>query len=351
MGPRLRLPPYVHAFLDRHGKPRHYFRRPGFKQVSLPGLPWSPEFMAAHEAAMKGETAPRLELGASRTVSGTVNAAIVDYLKSTAFTERLRPSTQAMRRAILERFRSEHGDKRIVMLQPEHVERLLNKLKPYAQRNFLKTLRGLMAFAVKDRIIKVDPTADCKTVHIKDTGGFTPWSDENIKTFEDRHPIGARARLALALLAFTGQRRGDIVRLGRQHVREGVLSFRQSKTGVQVDIPVLAELQAVLDATPNEHLTFLVTESGKPFSPAGFGNWFRDRCNEAALPKGLSAHGLRKAAATRLANHGATAHELMAWFGWTSISEAERYTRRANRKALAQGVVRKLEAGTSGGKP
>jgi integrase len=307
--------------------------------------------MAAHEAAMKGEMAPRLELGASRTVSGTVNAAIVDYLKSTSFTERLRPSTQAMRRAILERFRSEHGDKRIAMLQPEHVERLLNKLKPYAQRNFLKTLRGLMAFAVKDRIVKVDPTADCKAAHVKDTGGFTPWSDENIKTFEDRHAIGTRARLALALLAFTGQRRGDIVRLGRQHVREGVLSFRQSKTGVQVDIPVLAELQAVLDATPNEHLTFLVTESGKPFSPAGFGNWFRDRCNEAALPKGLSAHGLRKAAATRLANHGATAHELMAWFGWTSISEAERYTRRANRKALAQGVVRKLEAGTSGGKP
>src|SRR5262249_47881319 len=110
-------------------------------------------------------------------------------------------------------------------------------------------------------------------------------------------------------------------------------------------------LQTVLDATPNEHLTFLVTEFGKPFTAAGFGNWFRDVCAEAGLPIGISAHGLRKAAATRFANHGATAHELMAWFGWKRITEAERYTRAANRKALAQGMVRKLERRTETVKP
>jgi integrase len=170
------------------------------------------------------------------------------------------------------------------------------------------------------------------------------WTDVDIARFEARHPVGSKARLALALLLYTGQRRGDVVRLGRQHIRNGVLSIKQSKTGAQVDLPVLAELQAALDLTPIG-MTFLVTRRGIPFTPGAFGMWFRDRCTEAGL-KGLSAHGLRKAAATRLAECGATAHELMAVFGWSTLREAERYTRAANRKALASGVMRKLGSRT-----
>src|SRR5262245_19776907 len=71
MGPRLKLPPYVQAFVDRHGMPRFYFRRRGYQSVALPGLPWSPAFMSAYEAA-KGE-APRIEVGLTRTTPGTVN--------------------------------------------------------------------------------------------------------------------------------------------------------------------------------------------------------------------------------------------------------------------------------------
>jgi integrase len=134
--------------------------------------------------------------------------------------------------------------------------------------------------------------------------------------------------------------------LGRQHIRGGRLSLRQQKTGAQVTIPVLPELEAVLAANPISGLTFLTTEFGRPFTAAGFGGWFRRRCNEAGL-RGLSAHGLRKAAATRLANHGATAHELMAWFGWSTLREAERYTRTADRERLAVRAAAKL--GTSGG--
>ena len=95
----------------------------------------------------------------------------------------------------------------------------------------------------------------------------------------------------------------------------------------------------------------MVTELGQPFTAAGFGNWFREMCTAADVPLGVSAHGLRKAAATRFANHGATALELMAWFGWKRIIEAERYTRAANRKALAQGMVWKLKKGTASVKP
>lgn len=85
-------------------------------------------------------------------------------------------------------------------------------------------------------------------------------------------------------------------------------------------------------------LTFLLTDYGKSFTEAGFGGWFRERCDASGLPH-CSAHGLRKAAATALAESGASAHQLMAWFGWKSLKEAERYTRAANQKKLVASVV------------
>ena len=99
-----------------------------------------------------------------------------------------------------------------------------------------------------------------------------------------------------------------------------------------------------------KHLTFLVTAQGKPFTAAGFGNWFRDACREAKLPERCTSHGLRKAAATYLAEQGATEHQLMAWFGWSSISQAQVYTKAANRRRMAQSAG-KLISGTGIGSP
>jgi integrase len=346
MGPRVmrRLPRYVHGYLDRHGKPRHYLRQPSCKEVPLPGMPWSTEFMDAYEAAMS--SAAPIIIGAKRSAPGTVAEAVARYLGSAAFVL-LAPSTQAMRRAILERFRNEHGDKRLRKLQTEHVVRILGKLRPYAQRNMLKTLRGFMAFALSEKLNDLDPTAGVKLAKVKDTGGFETWPVEAIERYRRRHKLGTRSRLALELLYGTMAARGDVVRLGRQHVQSGgFLSFRRGKTRVQVDIPVLPELQVAIDAMPKaEHLTFLVTEFGKPFSAAGFGNWFRDQCDLADVAD-LSAHGLRKAGATRFAEHGATDHEIMAWGGWKTLREVQRYTAAARRKLMALRAADRLKGGT-----
>jgi integrase len=140
--------------------------------------------------------------------------------------------------------------------------------------------------------------------------------------------------------------RADVVRLGAQHIKSnGLVEFRRQKTKVEVAIPILPELQQAIDAMPKaEHLTFLMTEKGKPFTAAGFGNWFREQCDAAGLSK--AAHGLRKAGATRLAEHGCTDHEIMAWGGWTSLKEVQRYTKAANRKRLALQASERLKAGT-----
>ena len=128
--------------------------------------------------------------------------------------------------------------------------------------------------------------------------------------------------------------------------RNGRLRYRQAKNEhrnpIDCDIPLHPDLVDVIAAIPSAHLTFLVTEYGRPFSPAGFGNKFRDWCNQANLPH-CSAHGLRKATAARLAERGATAHEIMAITGHRSLEEVERYARAARRSQLADSAMSKLK--------
>jgi integrase len=183
-----------------------------------------------------------------------------------------------------------------------------------------------------------DPTHGIRGAKIK-TDGYRTWTEADIEAFEAQHPVGSRARLALALLLYTAQRRSDVVRMGRQHVRHGALSVRQQKTGRALEIPVHPALQTVLDATPSHHLTFLTTQGGKPFSPAGFTNWFRDVCNEAGLPRGTSAHGLRKAACRRLAEAGCSANLIAAVSGHRSLREVQRYTEAADQARMARSAM------------
>src|SRR5260221_2916859 len=301
-----RPPKYVHGFIDRHGKPRFYFRRPGFERVALPGLPWSPDFMAAYEAAL-AET-PRVEIGASRTKPGTVTAAVAGYFGSLAFAS-LAAGTRRTRRQILERFRAEQGEQGIATLGRAHVERMVNTkaATPGAAMNFLVALRALMRHALTVGLRGDDPTVGVRSPKYR-SGGFYPWTEDDIAAFERKHPIGSRARLALALLLYTAQRRADVVQMGRQHVRNGLIHVRQSKTGVMLAIPLHPELRAVLDATPAEHFTFLTTAGGRPVHPDHFTHLFKRKCREAGLPARASVHGLRKAACRRLAELGCSAN-------------------------------------------
>jgi integrase len=121
--------------------------------------------------------------------------------------------------------------------------------------------------------------------------------------------------------------------MGRQHIRDCVVHVTQSKTGVTLAIPIHPALAAIIDATPTNHLTFLVTEYGQPFTPAGFGNWFREQCDAAGLPARCAAHGLHKAACRRLAEAGCSANVIAAVSGHRSLREVERYTRAADQGA------------------
>jgi integrase len=146
----------------------------------------------------------------------------------------------------------------------------------------------------------------------------------------------------LALLLGTAARRADVVRLGRQNIRGGLVHMMQQKTGKQMTIPVTTELpEAINAATPADHLVFLVNEFGKAFSPEAFTKWFVRQCERAGL-KRLSPHGLRKASCRRLAEAGCSAHEIAAISSHASLAEVQRYTRAADQTRMARNAMERL---------
>ena len=345
-----RIRPYVHHWIDnRHNraKGRYFFRRRGFKQVALPGLPGSPEFETAYQAAMAGTPLPST-IGAKRIRAGSIDALVIAYFNSPMFLG-LASATQATYRGILEGFTREHGAKPLALLTRKHLEAMLARrmATPAAANHWLRLVKTLLRFAVREQLRADDPARDIDYIKRK-VAGFHTWNEDEIAQFEAHHLIGSKARLALALLLYTAQRRSDVVKMGRQHVRAGVVHVRQQKTGAMLAIPIHPALQAVLDATPSEHLTFLVTEYGKPFTAAGFGNWFRDQCDAAGLPKHCAAHGLRKAACRRLAEAGCSANVIASISGHTTLREVERYTKAADQERMARQGMAAIIKGKSG---
>jgi integrase len=369
---RIRLR-YVNSFTDRHGKLRHYFRRPGTKSVRLPGIPGSSEFMAAYQAALQGTALPHNSIGKERTVEGTVHALVAAYLdclpSSSSPFRLLAAETQRTQRNILERFREAQGEKRIyttdrngqrsLLLTRQHFQRLVNEKSntPSAQRNFLKALRAVCKWAVQESRMPDDPTVGVTRRKIK-TKGFKTWSEPQITQYRQKHSIGSMARLAIELFLATSARRGDAMRLGPQHMHDGgitgkIISFTQSKTNGPVTLPLHPDFLEALAAMPSAQVvtmsspnTFVTTNAGHPFeTAASFGNWFRDRCDEAGLPKGFSAHGLRKATGVRLAHLRCSTHQIAAVLGHTTLSEVERYTRDADRTRLADEAMNALIEG------
>lgn len=328
---------YVVEDTDRHGNVRLYYRRPGQPKIRLPGPVGSPEFWEAYRRAHAGDASGKTDRRKTPEPE-TFRWLVESYYRSPAFA-RLDAKTQAERRGILERLVAEHGGKPFRLLEPRHVRRWRNERSatPFAANNMVKVLRYLYQHAVEADLVERSPVRDVSLLKVH-SEGFHEWTEAEIAAFEARHPIGTKARLALALLLYTGQRRSDVVLLGRQHVREGFLCFTQEKNRnrkpVRLEIPIVPELAEILGASPVGDLTFLVTEWGRPFTVGGFGNKFRRWCDEAGLRQ-CSAHGLRKAAARRLAEAGCTEHEIRSITGHQTSQEVDRYTRGADQRRLA----------------
>lgn len=341
---------YVKAYVDRHGKRRHYYRRPGCVAVPLLGEPGSKVFMDAYHLAE--EQAPKRVIGAEKEVPGSFGALIARYYKSEAYRVDLSEKTKATYRITLEKFRATRGDLLVKGLRQRHITAILDEKAgfPGAQQNLRKALRNALKVAVSLGWIDAHPMDGMRRTK-KAVQGFRAWEREDIAAFKARWPTGTRERLALALLLYTAQRRQDVVRMGRQHIVGDLIRVKQLKTGTELMIPIHPDLKAELDAAPRDNLTFLMTQYGQPFSPAGFTNWFSEKAQEAGLPERSSPHGLRKAAAIMLAEAGCTPSQIMAVTGHKNLSEVTLYTAAADQVRLAREAFARTETGTKSSTP
>lgn len=347
-----KLPPNVSAFIDRHGKERFRYRKTGQKTHSFKAVYGTPEFQAEYEACRAG--AP-VSAGADRILPGTVADLVSRFYKSAAFNSGGEDFRRTVR-AVIEGFRQEFGQDRVEHFTFEHIEAiLLAKSKkrqegkrlvggPAAAHRLRKQLVRLFNHAVKVGMIASNPVLIAEKVKVPQTGGYHTWTEEEIAQFQERHPLGTKSRLALEILLWTGARRSDARTFGPSHVRGGKMRYTQSKTGKTLWLPLAPQLLQAIEAMPTVGIsTYLVTEFGKPFSKAGFGNWFRDRCDEAGLPQ-CTAHGLRKAISRRMAEQGAGNQGIKSVTGHSGDDEVARYTAAVDQERLAEATLGRVSA-------
>lgn len=329
-------PPHLHKELTRHGKVVWYVRLAGGPRMRLRAPYGSPEFQREYETAIATKAAREPRKRGTDTLHW-----LWDRYRETGKWATLSLATRRQRENIMRGVIESAGNEPFADITRKTVVagRDRRSATPAMARHFVDAMRGLFEWAVDAEIAKLDPTRDVKVIKPR-TDGHAVWTDDEVAAFRKHWGLGTRERVAFDLLFYTGLRRGDAVKVGRQHVRDETITIRTEKTGEAVSIRILPELAESLAAGPTGDLAFIAGERGQPMTKESFGNWFRKACRDARCPG--TAHGLRKALATRLANRGATTHELEALFGWRGGGMASLYTRKADRTKLAGSAMDKL---------
>jgi integrase len=325
-------PPYLSHERNRHGTSVWYFRIDG-KRIRIRETYGTPEFDAAYQAALAGNAV--VKKAAPEMAAGTLKWLIDQYRDTAAWQHELSKATRRQRDNIYKQVIATSGNVPYARVTRADIERGRERrgATPHQARHFLDAVRGLFRWAHKARHIKQDPTAGVESPSRPKNEGFRAWEEEDVSAYEQRWPIGTRQRVWLDVLLYTGLRRGDATRLGRQHIRNDVAHLKTEKTDTPVALPILSALAQTLAAGPCGDLSFIAGAKGRPFTKESFGNEFRDACRAAGIDK--SAHGLRKIAAIRCAQNGATVPQMNAIFGWTGAKMALHYIELANREKMA----------------
>ena len=333
---RLRLK-YVHEYIDRHGRVRRYVRKGG-KHIPLPGMPGSPDFMEAYQAALRLKPTP---IVTTRNRESTLAALVERFLLSADFVN-LKAASQKTYQKALGPVLSAHGHRLVGDLEIDKARKVIEDIGARApgMANLTRSvLTKLFNYAVDIGLRRDNPFARVPRYKL---GSYHTWTEDELLTYEARWPLGTRERLAYALLLYTTQRVGDAVRMRRSDVVNGALTIKQNKTSTELVIPLHPELLDAIKAGPSLGLYLIGDRRGRPITADRLSALVLAAARAAALPRECVPHGLRKAGIRRLAEHGATTKQIASVSGHKSLREIERYTAAADQKKLAQQAVRKL---------
>lgn len=342
--------PYTLHEKNRHGNLAWYFRlNKTSKRIRLRGDFGTEQFIADYAAAISG--APKsgeIEIAISK--KGTLRWLASEWKMSSSWVS-TRPTTRRQRENILLHILENNGD--LPFDQVDELAILQGRERrattPSAANNYLKVMRALFGWAKEMRHIKIDPSVDVKFI-VNKTDGHEPWNADDVEAYRGRWAIGTRQRLAFETFYWTGLRRGDACRLGKQHIgRDGIVRLRMEKTEKVVSFTLPDQLVSIIAATPCGDLTFISTGAGRPFTKESLGNAFREWCGAAGVKK--SAHGIRKLAASEAAQAGASEAELKAYFGWQTNNQSLVYTRSARNTGMATSALEKRGGNVSSANP
>lgn len=286
-------PPYLQRHKTRHGGFAWYVQVSDGPLIRVKGEFGTPDFTAQYNAAVRGERPQE------RVSSGKVGSLswLIERYKETPAWSGLSIATRRQRENIFKQITASDGGKQpytAVTAAGLAAARDRRGDTPAQARHLIDTMRGLFKWAKGAGHTTTNPAAEVEYPTQRKTQGFPVWTEEDLARYEAKWPLGCKERVWIAVLLYTGLRRGDAVRLGRQHVRNGIATIRTEKSQgeIEVIIPVLPDLQAALDAGPTGALAYICGERGEPFTKESFGNAFSEAARKAGVRK--SAHGVRQ---------------------------------------------------------
>jgi integrase len=298
--------------------------------------------MAAYQAALAIKAPP--PPSPRHVIAGSLAAVAAGYLRSADFMN-LSIASQYSYRLALNPILAAHGH-RLVRDLPKiaarHIIEEIGANRPGMANLTRAVLSKVMAYAMETGVRNDNPFSGLKPYRL---GTYHTWTDAEITQFERRWPLGTRERLAFGLLLYTGQRGGDVVKMLRSDIIGGRIRVAQDKarkgTTNELLIPIHPALARALQAGPVVGMQHIITDArGRPLR--SLTELIEKAVKRAGLPSRCVAHGLRKAALRRLAEHGGTTKEIAAVSGHRSLSEIERYTARADQVRLADSAIAKL---------
>ena len=357
---------YLNTYTDARGDLKIYYRRKrtlkGIEITARP--PGSPEFMKQYYAAQQKH---ELELGMQRQIAPrSLEWLICEYRKGDDW-KRLGDGTKTQKNNRFAQYLPRFGHLPIDMLDRVGVRKIRDEKEhaPAAANQRLKDLKAVFNWAKAEEIVDSNPVLEVEKLALKKkadgTKGHRTWTRAEVARFLDYYPLGTKQHLAMIVFLYTGTRVSDACRLGPANVEDGTITFVEAKNAEKVDkegetnpkvtrIPMLEPLRESLEAYNATQkvigMTWISHSSGRPYNAKTISSWFVDQVKAAGLGEGLTPHGIRKRAATYIADAGATNKQLMAVFGWKKPEQAEVYTAAAEAKRLAKEGLEKLKVTT-----
>lgn len=313
----------------------YYYHRQ--TRIRLPDIN-DPGFMRAFLAAEDGEAV--FDAKPSIMKKGSLSWWANDYMASPGF-HRFSEAYQSLIRRHLKQICEKGSSVMLVDLREHHVRNDVYKLAPAVAAQRLKAWRSLCGHAG----VKVAETV--ARPKMAKSAGHLVWTQKHVDQYRSFWPLETPQRLAMEVLFWTGARISDAIRLGPSMIdADGWLNFAQVKTGGEVSIPFdrappdisdgsdLAFLKTSIAAQETAE-TWICTRNLKARSAKAAPQWFSETAQKAGVAR--TAHGLRKARATVLAEAGATTHQIAAWTGHESLQEVEHYSKAAERRHVLSG--------------